>query len=242
MKNQISFGVNRTGIQMSPFQSKQMEAGFKDFPPMPVDTSMRAADLKQTYIREADSVGSVPLPGSVHGAVTTGVQMIKGERPEMLMDKLSERLAFERTGVRLYEALIMKAEVALPGNALSDLHQFRNEEEEHFVLVRDVIESLGGDATSQTPCADVAGMAAMGLMQVLTDPRTNLAQCVQAILIAELADNDAWDLLIQLTEDAGLEGPGEKFRLAKAQEDLHLEYMRSWIEDLVLEPEKPLQH
>ena len=37
-----------------------------------------------------------------------------------------------------------------------------------------------GIRSEQTPCALVAGVAGMGLMQVLTDPLTIVAQCLHA--------------------------------------------------------------
>jgi hypothetical protein len=40
---------------------------------------------------------------------------------------------------------------------------------------------------------------AMGLMQVLTDPKTSVAQALHAILVAEMPDNVAWEELIELT-------------------------------------------
>jgi hypothetical protein len=59
----------------------------------------------------------------------------------------------------------------------------------HFELVRCTIEMMGCDPTAQTPCADLVGVETLGLVQVLTDPRTTVAQCMNAILTAELADN-----------------------------------------------------
>lgn len=242
MKNKINFGMNKTGILMSPIQSQKMEKAYQEFPHVPVDTSISFVDFKQTYIQEADPLGSVPLPGTLQGAISTGKQFVKGEHPEILLDKLGERLAFERTGVRLYDALIAKAEVAMPGESLSKLHQFRNEEAEHFAMVRDAIEGIGGDPTCQTPCADVSGVAAMGIIQVLNDPRTNLAQCVEALLTAELTDNDGWSLLIQLVKNTDLENQVAKFMVAKENEDHHLDYMRSWLRELLLEPGVSVPH
>ena len=46
----------------------------------------------------------------------------------------------------------------------------------------------------------------MGIMQVLTDPRSSLAQCLQVMLTAELTDNDGWELLIKLADNLGYEG------------------------------------
>ena len=53
------------------------------------------------------TTGTRELPGDPAGAA---LQALKGGPPTQFLDKLGERLAFERTGVRLYEALISKHE------------------------------------------------------------------------------------------------------------------------------------
>ena len=65
--------------------------------------------------------------------------------------------------------------------------------------------------TAQTPCADVSATASMGIVQVLTDPRTTLAQCLNALLTAELTDNAGWELLIDLAEELGHSDMADEF-------------------------------
>jgi hypothetical protein len=55
-----------------------------------------------------------------------------------------------------------------------------------FLLINRAIMTLGGDPTVMSPCADTVMVSSLGLLQVLTGPRTNVAQCPQAILTAEL--------------------------------------------------------
>ena len=72
----------------------------------------------------------------------------------VLLDKLSERLAFERMGTRLYDALINKCELlgeSAPGPTVAELRQIREEERQHFLLVNQAITSLGGDPTLRVP-------------------------------------------------------------------------------------------
>ena len=74
-----------------------------------------------------------------------------------------QEVRIERTGVRLYQALIDKAEavqadVALPFT-IGELKHIRDEELEHMHIVTSALEGLGADPTAQTPCADVAGVA-----------------------------------------------------------------------------------
>jgi hypothetical protein len=135
-------GMNRTGIQMSPIDSKAMQ----DVDPSmisdePGDESA-LADLRNDYIANADTLGSVPLPGTVNGALTMGFSILKGGSPQILIDKLGERLAFERMGTRLYDALITKCEIMLDGDismTIDDLEQIRADEARHFLLLRDQI-------------------------------------------------------------------------------------------------------
>lgn len=67
----------------------------------------------------------------------------------------------------------------------------------------------------------------MGVMQVLTEPRTNLAQGMGALLTIELEDNAAWELLIELAAAGGHPRIAKGFHKAKAQEDDHVVKIKS---------------
>lgn len=221
--------MNYTGIQMSPKDSKKlMDAVNEVLPDVPGDEGALASE-RGARVFEADRIGSVALPGSAKGMLKSGLDKLRGKSPELLIDKLGERLAFERMGVRLYEAVLAKASVLEFGDAdLTEvLRQIRDEEAEHMSVLVEALEHLGADPTSQTPCADVAGVTAMGVMQVLTDPRTNLAQSLNALLTVELTDNAAWELLIDLAEAAGHDAIGQAFQLPLAQEREHLAKIKS---------------
>jgi hypothetical protein len=75
----------------------------------------------------------------------------------------------------------------------------------------------------------------MGLIQVLTDPRTSVAQCLEAILVAELADNDAWQMLILFAEKMGMDEMARDFGVALSEEDIHLMQIRQWYQRMVFE-------
>lgn len=226
-------GLNRTGVQMSPIDTKSM---------LNVDESERGepgseqalVDVRSPYIAEAEGIGSIPLPATISGALNMGVQMLKGDSPQILLDKLGERLAFERTGARLYDALITKCEVMLDAQlsmALEDLSAIRADEARHFLLLKDAIESLGGDPTAQTPSADLVGIEASGLVQVLNDPRTSLAQSLHAIVTAELADKAGWETLIALADEHELTEMVNDFTLALNDEREHLALVQTWYEE-----------
>jgi hypothetical protein len=147
----------------------------------------------------------------------------------VLMDKLGERLAFERSGTRLYDALLVKCQAGkAAGIPLKDVQHIRDEEALHFALVGAAIQSLGGDPTAQTPGGDVAGVEGAGLMQVLTDPKTTVAQALHAILVAEMTDNAAWDELIELTSQIGNDDLVARFSKARDSEMEHLEKVQAW--------------
>jgi rubrerythrin len=175
-----------------------------------------AGKIRMQYAKEADPVGSLPDPQQ------TGIAAV-------LMDKLGERLAFERAGTRLYDALMVKCSAdKSAGIPAKDLKHIRDEEAVHFALIGAAIQSLGGDPTAQTPAADVAGVEGMGLMQVLNDPKTTVAQALHAILVAEMVDNAAWDELIELTEQAGNDDLVARFTQARDEEQEHLEKVQDW--------------
>lgn len=174
------------------------------------------AKIRLEYARDADPVGTIPEPNP------SGMAGV-------LMDKLGERLAFERSGTRLYDALMVKcAADKSTGVPAKELKHIRDEEAMHFALVGAAIQSLGGDPTAQTPSADVTGVEGMGLMQVLTDPKTTVAQALHAILVAEMTDNAAWEELIELTTQAGNDDLVARFTKALEEEQEHLEKVQDW--------------
>lgn len=236
MKEEAQMGMNRTGIQMSPMDAKAMKNWPSDeITPTP-GSEAATAELRASYIAEADKVGSVPMPGTLKGALKTGASMLTGNDAELFMDKLGERLAFERSGTRLYDALITKVEASgMQNNAmLGDLHHIRDEEARHFKLVAEAIQTLGGDPTAQTPSADIAGVESMGLIQVVTDPRTTVSQSLHAILVAEMTDNNAWEMLITMARDQGHDQMANNFTSALESERDHLQKIQHWFQEVTL--------
>jgi rubrerythrin len=238
MKEETQIGLNRTGIQMSPFDANELQKAVDSTAPEPPGDESALANLRKSYITNSDPIGSVPIPGTLKGAITTVTAKLTGDRPEVLLDKLGERLAFERTGTRLYDALIVKFDALQGGTPSSmtrdDLLTIRSEEIRHFSILADAIQSLGGDPTAQTPCADVAGVESMGLVQVVTDPRTTLAQSLHAMLVAEMTDNNGWDHLIILARDNGQNAMTTDFDAARNEERRHLQLVERWLEEATL--------
>ena len=235
MKSPASMGMNRTGIATSPELFQELLTGLEEFPPMTTGDDETLEVSRTEYIREADPIGTVPPPGTVKGVVKDGMQKLMGRNAEVFIDALGGRLAFERTGVRLYDAFVEKCEVRSEEAAplpIDRLRQFRQEEAAHMELVWDALRQLGADPTCVTPLADANGVASVGVMQLLSDPRTSIAQSLQAILIAELVDNDGWQQLVKLALTLGQNGMAEQFRRAMAEEDQHLTVIRQLVEQL----------
>lgn len=64
---------------------------------------------------------------------------------------------------------------------------------------------------------------------MLSDPRTSITQCLQALLTAELTDSAGWSLLIRLADDLGYSEMLTEFEGALENEELHVENVRSWL-------------
>jgi ferritin-like protein len=176
------------------------------------------------------------VPGTVKGLAQTAAKAVAGESVAVLVDKLGERLAFERTGARLYEALLAKLELGRnePGAPpREEVLEIYSEERRHFELVHRSMEQLGADPTAQTPGADLAGVSSMGVLQIVCDPRTRFPECLQAVLQAEAVDREGWTLLVSLARGFGQDAMAAEFEIALANEEKHLQRVRRWLSELV---------
>lgn len=238
MANQqsASVGMNKTGIETSRKLSDAMIESSKSGA-VSNEGSISPADIRMEYINEGIQVGSVPPPKSLKGVAKTAVQALKGEKANVLIDKIGERLAFERAGTRLYEALMIKCRTHQPsaGPAVGDLEKIREEELQHFHLLWDCLETMGADPTVETPSADISALASQGIPKVLADPRTTVPQCLEAILAAELVDNAGWEMLLSLADEFGQSDMADKFRKALAEEENHLTLVRDWLTRGIME-------
>jgi ferritin-like protein len=238
MSSQAQLGTNRTGIQTSPVDTKKFLTAEDELDLRFNGEAAEFIEIKVQSISEADRLGSVPPPASVKGKLKSGMKMMTGAKPQVFIDKLAERAAYERGGTRLYDALIVKFQTTgdtTSGATLEELTKIRADELAHFHLLVEAIRKLGGDPTAQTPSADIVGVETMGLMQVLNDPRTTFADCLNAMLIAELTDVDAWNLLATIAEGMGEDDLAQQFRDALLQENHHLQMVRGWYQKSVME-------
>lgn len=213
-------GDNHTGIALHPDLVAEMIEGTTEFGP----TSGGDAELiAQNRIRVARiSEPAATMPPSPRIAV----ELLP------LIDKLGARLAFERAGTRLYQALISKLDAYgsfSGGPTRQDLEQIRDQEHCHMLLAQQLIENIGGDPTVVTPCANLQSFATRGICDVLVDPRTNLIECLGVIVVAELTDHESWDQLAQAASLAGQRELEPMIRQAEQTEAEHLTKVRSWL-------------
>jgi len=229
-------GPNRTGQQTSPRLSKEMNDIVQPVEAEAADASV-LLEARLEFIRGADTLGSIPPPAGAKGVMKTGAKLLAGSRPQAFIDKLAERLAYERGGTRLYDALIAKfvaQQDELDGVSLDELLEIREEEASHAALMRTCLEQLGADPTAQTPCADLVGVATSGFLQAVSDPRTTLVQSLQIALAAELVDGAGWESLIAMAESMDHDAMAQRFRTALDREAAHLAKVRRWYDALTL--------
>lgn len=236
MKNEllVESGMNRTGVMISPLEAMKTMKGAEELTVPPEGDASELAANRIRFAKESGPLGTIPIPTNVKGGITAlRENLVYGHH--VFIDKLGERIAFERTGVRLYEALLSKYEASEDKSILPSidrLEQFYIEEKKHFELCCEIMTNIGGDPTAMTPAADVSGVAGNGWMQVICDPRTNFLQSLEIILQAELVDNACWETLIGLATKLKMKDAVEQFNIALEEEDLHLAFVSSWVMQL----------
>jgi hypothetical protein len=117
--------MNRTGIMTHPELSAELIRDTKESVPSSEGDATQIAGHRAEYLEEGALIGSKP-----------GL-MQEGEKEEgvadaadaVLLDKLGERLAFERQGTRLYEAMINKCELVCEdgGPSVGELQEIYQE-------------------------------------------------------------------------------------------------------------------
>lgn len=237
-KSTAPSGNNRTGMQTGGKHARQLIV--EDAPPP--ERAEAIERIRAAYTAEAEPVGTIPPPKTAKGMAKSGMQKMSGAHPQMFADKLAERCAFERGGARLYEALLTKcrhrgsADIDGGENVVEEarLQEIRQQELQHLHMLIECIETLGADPTAETPSADLVGVETMGILQVVSDPRTTVPQALHAMLSAELADHAGWDHLCDMAEAMGQDEMADRFRTALEQEAEHVATVRAWYSQLTL--------
>ena len=223
---------NRTGIQASPQDWRDTaDSAIAGTPDGALDVGELTA-MRVELGRSMEPVGSMPAPLTLKGMAETAVKGLQGEHLAVFMDLLGERIAFERMGVRLYDALLCKhaaAELTPTEPRLQELEQLRDQELDHLALLVAMVEQLGGDPTAITPASEVMTVASRGLAQVLLDPRTTFTQGMRTMLTAELTDCSGWETVAAVAEALGKQDLAQGFRRALREEEEHVLKMKNWL-------------
>jgi len=162
-----------------------------------------------------------------------------------VIDSLSERLAFERAGVKLYDRIcdvIRSGADENPKRMLEEMEQHRNEEKEHEEWLEEQIRALGGDAHGETDKSRLVTRESKGIEEVVMSD-AELPHLFHALLAAELVDNAGWDLLVQIADEAGDREAKRAFKKRLHEEEDHLLFAREAMkrlsfQEVLGEPEK----
>ena len=175
--------------------------------------------------------GAEPLPG----AQRPGMEKLAKKNVVKVIDLLSERLAFERAGVKLYDTLLsrlrLSADPVFKG-LIKRVEHIRDEEKEHEEWLEEQIRDLGGDAHNPTEHTVLVMAESEGIERVVRRDE-NIPHELHALLTAELADNAGWDLLVQLAAEFGDSDAKKQFKKRLNEEKKHLVFVRETLLELM---------
>jgi bacterioferritin (cytochrome b1) len=152
---------------------------------------------------------------------------------DKVLDLLNERCAFERTAVKLYDAIVAKirrANQAEFTRMLAQMQEHRDQEKEHEEWLEEQIRALGGDPHAETEHVQLTAKESQGILAVILNGDPEIPHLFHALLVAELADNAGWDLLVELAEEADDDKAKRAFKKRLHEEEEHLIFVRRAME------------
>jgi bacterioferritin (cytochrome b1) len=163
------------------------------------------------------------------------MEKLNQHNPNKVIDLLTARLTFERSGVQLYDAIIAKLRAAGTEDAqrvLDSMLAHRDEEKEHEEWLEQQVRALGGDIHAQTELAELETRESSGIKSIVINGDNDMTHLFHALLAAELADNAGWDLLVALADEAGDRDAKKQFRKRLHEEEEHLLFVRRVVQRL----------
>ena len=155
---------------------------------------------------------------------------------EWLRNFLSEMLAVEKGGVKLYE----KALSELDHSELEDkLSEFLRQTHRHVELCTSMLEAVGADADFQSPGAQAAEHKAEGLITAEVPPEMQDLNNIENLVLAETKDHWNWETLASIAPKIG--DPELKRAATKAisevrrQEKTHVDWNEKTLSKLAME-------
>jgi bacterioferritin (cytochrome b1) len=151
-----------------------------------------------------------------------------------VIDLLNERLAFERSGVKLYDALLTRLRAVEDPELkalLGQVKEYREEEKEHEEWLEEQIRALGGDTHTPTEHSVLVQTESEGVERIMRRDQS-IPHDFHALLTAELADNAGWDLLVQIADEFGDSAAKKEFKKRLHEEEKHLLFVRNTLLEL----------
>jgi rubrerythrin len=146
-----------------------------------------------------------------------------------LMTLLSERLAFERTAVRLYDAALEKLQASGDEDVMKvvpTMQGYRDQEEEHANWIEAQMQKLG-HVPRTTPLTQAVQRESRGMEQVIAGRDDGLLPVLHALYGVELMDNAGWDVLLQVAQQAGDDNALIELNERVEHEKQHLDLIRT---------------
>lgn len=165
---------------------------------------------------------------------------------EMLREKLSEFLAVERGGLKLYDQalqIVKDAEVARKFRA------FREQTSKHESILLRVMDELGMDPSYVSPGAKLAEQKAASLLNTMMasdgGPATGISSAdaemnaIENIVLAETKDHADWELLGKIARQSNDDDIRDVLKPAVAEvepeEDEHLNWTKAQLARLTFQ-------
>lgn len=130
---------------------------------------------------------------------------------EMLLEKLGEKLGYERAFLRLYESFVHKkslyAKRYLHAKSYEQkiFENFAAMKAAHCEILQTALIGLGGNPDHIVPSEDLAAIARLGIVTVFIHPHAKLKNLFHAVRIVELTGKSTTLFLIRLAYAAGAE-------------------------------------
>ena len=153
-----------------------------------------------------------------------------------LIDVLAERLAFERAGVRLYDAVLSRLESAEPAvrRMLPRVEQQRAEAQAHAAWLEAQLRGLEAGAAAGTRRAELAHLETEGLLRIAGDGAATVQEMFHALYVFELTDEGGWDLLVQLADRGGDRTAREELGRRREAARAHVAFVRRALTELLV--------
>jgi rubrerythrin len=156
--------------------------------------------------------------------------------PQWLKDFLSEMLAVEMGGVKLYEKALNDLEHS---EHEDKLNEFLRQTERHVELCTEMLEAAGGDSGYKSPGAQAAEYKAEGLISAQVPPEMTDLNNIENLVLAETKDHWNWETLASIAPkigDAGLKRMATKaVSEVRRQETAHLNWNEQTLSKLAME-------